>query len=50
MVGKQSEYVKHGIPPEALIDGLKKAHAAKSWGDADMNAALQSRIDKMQGQ
>lgn len=50
LVGKQSEYVKHGIPPEALIDGLKKAHAAKSWGDADMDAALQSRIDQMQGQ
>ena len=48
LVGKQSEYVKHGIPPEALIEGLKKAHAAKSWGDADMNAALQSRIDQMQ--
>ena len=49
LVGKQAEYVKHGIPPSALVDGLMKAHEVTSWGDADVDAQLRSRMKELQG-
>ena len=49
MVGEQAGYLKHGIPPSGLIDGLVKAHAAKSWGDADMDAQLRNRMKVAHG-